>query len=70
MAKWAREHGETYALDYIKHAEEEEHEPQVMHPYRIGDFIELVEEQVHHRKTGLSLKADKSINEKVSSPHL
>ncbi len=66
LAKWMRLKGETYSMDYIDQVESDEHEPKIMHPYHIGDFIELIEQQVHLKKTGRSLKVDKTIKEKVS----
>ncbi len=65
ITKWMRLKGETYAMDYIDQAEKLEHEPKIMHPYHIGEFIELIEQQVHLKKTGRSLKVDKTVKEKV-----
>lgn len=66
ISKWMRLKGETYAMDYIDQAENDEHEPKVIPPYDIGEFIELVEEQVHLKKTGRSMKVDKTMTKKVS----
>ncbi len=65
IAKWMRLKGETYAMDCLDQAENFEHEPKIMHPYHIGEFIELIEQQVHLKKTGRSLKVDKTVKEKV-----
>ncbi len=59
--------GETYAMDRIRQAEDTEEEPKIMHPYHIGEFIEFIEQQVHLKKTGRSLKVDKNVKEKVSN---
>lgn len=65
LAEFMREKGELVAEDQIWQAEKEEPKPKIMHPYDIGKFIELVEEQVHRKATGRSLRIDKTIGEKV-----
>ncbi|KLO09417.1 hypothetical protein SCHPADRAFT_943650 [Schizopora paradoxa] len=66
IARWMRQKNELYAMDYIDQAENDEPEPRIIPPYHIGEFIELIEQQVHLRKTGRSMKVDKSTNEKIS----
>ncbi len=67
IARWMRLKGETgYAMDMINQAENDEHDPKIMPPYDIGEFIELVEQQVYLGKTGRSLKVDKAETKKVS----
>ncbi|KLO09411.1 hypothetical protein SCHPADRAFT_834040, partial [Schizopora paradoxa] len=52
IARWMREKNELYAMDYIDQAENDEPEPKIIPPFYIGEFIELIEQQVHLKKTG------------------
>ena len=65
LANWMRQKGELHAMNLIDQAERLEPNPEMMKPYDITEFIELVEEEVHRKKLGRSMKVDKSQKEKV-----
>ena len=57
--------GEKYAKDQLKQARLED-KPRLLPVYDIGEFIELVEEQVWKSNTGKSLKVNRKNTKEVS----
>lgn len=68
IAAWMKAAGEKYAKDQLKQARLED-KPRLLPVYDIGEFIELVEEQVWKSNTGKSLKVNRK-NTKETYQHL